>query len=57
METQYTPAALPSSYYPASSYASGFTLTQGNLVGVVSLPASYTLSFDLFPSADGTSLS
>ena len=45
------PAALPASYYPASSYADGFTLTQGNLLGVVSLPATYMLSFDLYPTA------
>ena len=48
------PAALPVSYYPASSYPTGFTIYEGNLVGVVSLPAAYTVSFDLFPTADGT---
>ena len=45
---------LPVSYYPVSSYATGFSLSKGNMVGVVSLPASYTLSFDLMPTADGT---
>ena len=46
-----TAVPLPASYYPASSYSSGFTLSKGNLVGVVSLPAAYTVSFDLFPVA------
>ena len=49
-----TPAALPVSYYPADSYPSGLTLYQGNLVCVVALPSTYTLSLDLFPTADGT---
>ena len=42
-----TPEPLPVSYYP-----SGFTLTHGNLVGVVALPSAYVVSFDVFPTSD-----
>ena len=48
------PAILPVRYYPSSSYASGFILTSGNLIGVIALPAQYTVSFDLMPTADGS---
>ena len=48
----YSLVALPVSYYPASSYTDGFMLSKGNKLGVVSLPAAYTVSFDLYPTAD-----
>ena len=51
------PAALPVSYYPSSSFPSGFILSAGNLVGVVALPAQYTVSFDLFHNSRVSSLS
>ena len=51
----FPPSALPVSYYPDQSYPSGFALVSGgSLVGVVALPAQYTVSFDLYPTADGT---
>jgi hypothetical protein len=40
------------SYYPTSSYSSGVALLQGNLIGIVSLPSQYILSFDIFPTSD-----
>jgi hypothetical protein len=48
------PAALPVSYYPTASFSSGVTLAQSNLVGVVALPAQYTVRFDLYPTADNS---
>jgi len=40
---------LPMSYYPATSFPTGFSVTRGNLVGAITLPSAYTLSFDVKP--------
>ena len=37
---------LPVSYYPVASFPSGSAISQGNLMGYVSLPSAYVLSFD-----------
>ena len=38
----------------ASYYVGGnFRLVQGNLVGTINLPSSWTVQFDLFPTGDG----
>lgn len=44
------PTPLPAIFYKAKSEA----LTAGNLVGTVSLPQVYEVSFEVFPTADST---
>jgi hypothetical protein len=39
------------------SYPNGFALTAGNLVGVVTLPVQYTVSFDLMFTSNPTAFS
>lgn len=45
---------LPLSYYPSTTYPNGYQLAQSNLVGVLALPSSYVITFDIYPTADGT---
>ena len=47
------PIDIPRTFALTNKF-SEFTLTQDNLVGVVALPSSYTVSFDLYPTVDGT---
>ena len=54
-ELATTMVYLPVNYYPSYSYANGFTLSKGNLVGVVYLPSVYTVSFELFIPSYGNS--
>ena len=45
---------LPVNYYPSTIFSSGFILKSNNLVGVVALPSSYVITFDLFPTLDSS---
>ena len=59
---RYTPPSpsptILASYYPFSTHPTGQALAQGTLLGTVSLPAKYVVSFDIYPNAiAGTELS
>jgi hypothetical protein len=49
-------SSLPTSYYPATTYPSGFSLSQAKIVGMLALPAQYVISLRLFINADGTGM-
>ena len=52
--TLQSPLPLAVSFWPSTTFPTGRAIYSGNLFGVVSLPQSYTLTFDLSPYQDGT---